>query len=392
MKKLVSLFLACLIVFSAPLMVLAEDSIPTEQPETAKVIQFIEEKGQDEAPWMWKRWKYGVPQAIDNWVVFVKTLMGMGLSPQATSAVAGNVEAESGFDSGLLESGLSYEEVASIGDRGLGYFQWTDHGRKGAFLRFAKENGKPWQDREVQLAYFWEETLKDDNTQGSWWATKHTSYQDVYSQYRHTPYESKEEFMNETDIERATIIFARNWERPNAYLAHFDRRLGVANESFKLIQMFIDTTNLKNSESVKLVNKYRTDASVEELQLAEGVKMHQDSVLVQVMSDTLTEEERFVGSQIKKGISLNTNNRDLTVVSRYVSLLGWLAFGWGFVALIVWVMAYNDSLIAQKVIKILLFNKGTSKLSGLWACLGLLGVGLFVLSGLFFKVLLNILG
>lgn len=377
-----------LLVICYPLSVSAEEIEP--QPETAKVTEYLKEYGEKEAKWMWGMYKWSTPNAVDNWVVFIKTLIGMGLSPQTASAIAGNVYAESSFDSGTLENGLSYDEVVSRGDRGLGYFQWTDHGRKNAFLDFAKKNGKPWTDREIQLAYFWEETLRENPTQGEWWSKKHTSYEHVYSQYRCKPYATKEEFMQDTDIERATVLFARNWERPNANVAHFDRRIGFAEDSFKVLQKFIKTNDLSTSKTVGLVNKYRNDASVEELQMAHGVKMFQDSVLMQIQADNLTDSERFVGSQIKKGIQTTSDDRQYATVSSYVSLVGWVLFGWGIIAVIIWVMAHNDSLVAQKAIKLILLNKGSPQMVGLYASIGLILVGLFILSGLFFKILIGI--
>ena len=88
-----------------------------EQPETTKIIEFMKEKGEKETPLVYKTYRWGVKEAMDNMVVLLKTLMGMGLTPEAASAIAGNVKHESNFDSSCLEDGLSYEEVARRNDR-----------------------------------------------------------------------------------------------------------------------------------------------------------------------------------------------------------------------------------------------------------------------------------
>ena len=388
-KKIIIFFLAMAISLCIPIHARADQS--KWDKDTQKVIDYLKKDGEKKNPVLWGCWKYGVKDAIDNWVVFIKTVMGMGLSPQAASAIAGNVYAESGFDSGTLENGLSYEEVVSRGDRGIGYFQWTDFERKNAFLDFAKKNGKPWQDREIQIAYFWEETLKDKPTQGEWWAAKNTKYKDIYAKYRCEPYATKEEFMKDTDIERATVLFARNWERPNANVAHFERRIGFAKDSYEVLTKLLDVSNLSKSNSVGLVNKYRTDASVEELQMARGVKMFQNSVLMQIQTDTLTNEERFGGQQIHSGVKRNEEDKKFKTVAEVVGSCGWVLVAWGITSLIVWLMAHNNSLVAQKAIKILLFNKGSEKISGLYASLALLVGGVFVVSGLFFRVMVGII-
>lgn len=363
-----------------------------EQPETTKIIEFMKEKGEKETPLVYKTYRWGVKEAMDNMVVLLKTLMGMGLTPEAASAIAGNVKHESNFDSSCLEDGLSYEEVARRNDRGLGYFQWTDFKRKNAFLDFAKKLGKPWTDREVQLAYFYEETLSEKPTQGSWFATRQKLYPDVYNKFRCEPFNTIEEFKTTTDIERATVIFARNWERPNARVAQIGNRVKSAEEINKLISMFIDSKTIKTTskKQVDNLNKLRTDASVEELQMARGVKMYQESVLTQVQNVELTNEESLNSTKIKQGSENSSKSKDYREIRAYISLLGWIIVSWGIFALIVWLMARRDSLIAVHLIKLVLINKGTNGLGGLYACIGLIITGLFILSGLFFKLLLYI--
>ena len=124
--------------------------------------------------------------------------------------------------------------------------------------------------------------------------------------------------------------------------------------------------------------------------MARGVKMYQESVLTQVQNVELTNEESLNSTKIKQGSENSSKTKDYREIRAYISLLGWIIVSWGIFALIVWLMARRDSLIAVHLIKLVLINKGTNGLGGLYACIGLIITGLFILSGLFFKLLLYI--
>ncbi len=79
-----------------------------------------------------------------------KFLTSKGLSDEAASGVLGNIEKESSFDPGAIESN----------GEGHGIVQWS-FGRKDALFAEAARQGKSWDDLQFQLDYLWKEAFTD---------------------------------------------------------------------------------------------------------------------------------------------------------------------------------------------------------------------------------------
>lgn len=79
-----------------------------------------------------------------------KFLTSKGLSDEAASGVLGNIERESSFDPGAIESN----------GEGHGIIQWS-FGRKDALFAEAARQGKSWDDLQFQLDYLWKEAFTD---------------------------------------------------------------------------------------------------------------------------------------------------------------------------------------------------------------------------------------
>lgn len=112
----------------------------------------------------------------------------------------GNVEAESGIDPTSNEDGGG----------GHGLCQWTG-GRFSTLVEYADSTGKGWQDIHVQLDYLWAELTGEGDA---------AAYASV--QYDH------DRFLAIGELEECVMYFGRNFERPNEYYAHWDRRTASA--------------------------------------------------------------------------------------------------------------------------------------------------------------------
>lgn len=127
-------------------------------------------------------------------------LLGKGLDSTHAAAIMGNMEAESGIDPTANE----------VGGGGRGLCQWTG-GRFSNLEEYAASTGKEWQDIHVQLDYLWAELTGEGDA---------AAYADV--QYDHAG------FLAISDLEECVMYFGRNFERPNEYYAHWERRTASA--------------------------------------------------------------------------------------------------------------------------------------------------------------------
>lgn len=145
-------------------------------------------------------------------------LRDAGYSEEATAGAMGNIYAESGFSPTLVEYGQTEERG------GIGLCQWT-FGRCQYLREYANEQGKEWQDEQVQIEYLLME-LED-------------------SEYFNDPGLYSEKFPNgknswtEADsIEKATKAFCATFERPSAsaFASSIQKRIDAAKgyyEQFK---------------------------------------------------------------------------------------------------------------------------------------------------------------
>lgn len=113
-------------------------------------------------------------------------LRSAGIPAVRVAGIMGNIQAESGFNSNLIEYGNGI---------GFGLCQWS-YGRRTALENYAASKGKPPGDLEVQLEFLLTE-LDPGN----------------FNSY-HTGENNYNGFMNASDPETAAYYFMWGWERP----------------------------------------------------------------------------------------------------------------------------------------------------------------------------------
>ena len=122
-------------------------------------------------------------------------LQGLGFGDIHTAAIMGNMAIESGFDPAISEIG---------GGGGFGLCQWDD--RKGNLAEYAQRAGKDPSDLDIQLQFIKYELQGSESAAAS-------------------------EFFAETsNIDKATEIFCRKYERPNMAYANLEGRKQAARE------------------------------------------------------------------------------------------------------------------------------------------------------------------
>lgn len=142
------------------------------------------------------------------------------LSEKASASIMGNIYAESGFDTKLVEVGNGI---------GFGLCQWS-YERRTQLESYGT-------DLNHQLEFLWSE-LTGDNT-----STTGANYQWIDK----SGYLTNKVFMQGNgSLDELTSAFCFCWERPNASLAHLDRRQSKASEYFS---QFTGTTVAPSANS-----------------------------------------------------------------------------------------------------------------------------------------------
>jgi hypothetical protein len=133
-------------------------------------------------------------------------LRSKGLNEKSTSAVMGNIQAESGFDPSVIESSTGI---------GFGLCQWS-YGRRTQLESYGT-------DINHQLEFLWSE-LTGENL-----SVTGANYQWINK----TGYLNHDDFMNGNgSINDLTSAFCFCWERPNEQYAHLDVRQQAANDYY----------------------------------------------------------------------------------------------------------------------------------------------------------------
>lgn len=399
-KKMLRFLLTFVLVFSTFL--IRAQAFET-QPETEKVIKYVQDN-KDKYPTVYSLHTSGTKDdpsknqhsAMDNFVYLAKALRGMGFSPASAGGICGNAHVECSMNPAALENGRSLEYILSAPARGLGYFQWSDMADKQAIKAMGDKMGKTWADRDVQLAYFKAITVDKGHarSRASFCLRKPSSYMDVYGKFKHEPFGSTDEMLKSDDAERVAILFSANWEVCDAHKGAIPTRVKAAKEYAEIIAACIDgSTSLKDGKDISnKLTKLADDASLEELMLSKGVKEYQEYLTDKLASyDALSSEEKYNAAVIKEGISKGDVSDKLRNVRTILSVLGWITFLWGFIGVICWLMANRDSLIAETLLKIILVRRGTKSKMTLLACVLMMAIGVFALSGGLFFCLVKIL-
>ena len=131
-------------------------------------------------------------------------------SDEATAAIMGNIQVESGFDPSALQNGSG---------PAAGLFQWetyNDSGsRWGDMAAYAKDKGKDWTDLTCQLEFAYSELGAELET---------------YSPGNVGEKITLEDFKKMTDIDKATEVFDKCYERSDG--SALEQRKGAAKEWF----------------------------------------------------------------------------------------------------------------------------------------------------------------
>lgn len=143
-------------------------------------------------------------------------LLGKGLDPVQVAAIMGNMKAESGMDPTSMEANGS----------GIGLCQWS-HGRAQALKDYAASLDRDWREPDVQLDFFWEHDIFQDDWSGSYRVSG--GYDDPSPAPGTRVHGSRPGFMAATTVRDATEQFCYGWEKPG--FPRIDRRVAFA-ESF----------------------------------------------------------------------------------------------------------------------------------------------------------------
>lgn len=128
-------------------------------------------------------------------------LMSQGLDELHTAAIMGNMYAESGMNPSATESGGT----------GIGICQWS-YGRANSLRSYAASQGKSWSDLSVQLDFFWNHDIWQNDWGSSYVIATHRY--DGDPAVGETVSGSKSGFMETDDLTDAVKQFCYGWERP----------------------------------------------------------------------------------------------------------------------------------------------------------------------------------
>jgi len=141
----------------------------------------------------------GSLNSVENQVA--SYLMSQGLDELHTAAIMGNMYAESGVDPTSTE----------VGGTGIGICQWS-YGRANSLRSYATSQGKNWNDLSIQLDFFWNHDIWQNE-----WSSRYTIRQHKVEgdpAIGEVVSGSKTRFLASTDLNEATKLFCYGWERP----------------------------------------------------------------------------------------------------------------------------------------------------------------------------------
>lgn len=129
----------------------------------------------------------------ENIPIIWKKLHDLGFGDVHAAAIMGNMAIESGFNPGIKQDGGG----------GFGLCQWDD--RKDSLAQFASSKGKPADDLETQVEFIKYELQGSESGAAS-------------------------AFFAATDVDTATEVFCRQYERPDMSVANLEGRKAAARE------------------------------------------------------------------------------------------------------------------------------------------------------------------
>ena len=140
-------------------------------------------------------------------------LIGQGYSEISVAGLMGNIHQESGgFNPAIVENGGSGE--------GIGLIQWS-YGRRKKLENYAAAMGNHWTDVNIQLDYLLMELRGGSEYAEDGW---------------NGASDARQQWENATNIEEATRIFSKEFERPNEKYENIENRIHWANVYYEQFQ------------------------------------------------------------------------------------------------------------------------------------------------------------
>lgn len=317
----------------------------------------------------------------------------INLSDTAIAGIMGNIHGESSYNTSTIERGANEFKARYEASTGVGLFQWTD-GRRDSFFRYAKANGDTWdldtgigngkwKDKALQMDFFYEETFgpNSPSLRGWFYGADYTKsydtepylirYDEVYDSYgkeNNKAFSSLKEFIDNTSLERATIIFCKGWEGPNVgdYPDTVKRRVNFAKETFAIITGGFISSGASNSASLDRQRRasrnrttIRTDASRKELGLSKGLRGYQGPMEGLFNASGLSNTDKSESARLGFLIAQRENSKGVGNLRIVTTLLGAFMGLWGAIGfLILMVAKFADGVLYSEVIYRKMFFAG----------------------------------
>lgn len=185
-------------------------------------------------------------------------VINAGYSKIAAAGVLGNIEAESGFNSTLVEYGYTED------NGGIGLCQWTNYprssgqGRNAQLKAYAASKGTQWQDENTQIEFLIAELTPGGN--------EFANYQ-LMSYHGYTP----DDWKNSTTPEEAAETFCWIFERPG--IPRMDVRTEAA---VKYYNQFKDLEKPSDDDRIGDITLSGENAQKMQALLAEAVRIADD--------------------------------------------------------------------------------------------------------------------
>lgn len=271
-------------------------------------------------------------------------LRSEGYSEESTSAIMGNIYAESNYNVNAIESGRSWSYECYSNDRiGLGICQWSTTGRKDLLGSVCDENGVQWTDLLSQI-----QTLILELEDPYWISLNQYGYH----------FDTLEDFKNSTDIERCTGAFCYNWERPNYIYAHFDTRLAEAQSVYEEFQgtPVNNTNNSSESEDSGTSLGLPAEWDLVGMQNLRS-KLAEEQRSISLMSrENLSTGEQYSVATVKENLALIKESKTIDTVRVAVVFVGLCLVFYAVMLFVAYLFDYSNSFLEISLVKVLTFG------------------------------------
>lgn len=227
--------------------------------------------------------------------VIMKGLIDRGFRPHEAAGIVGNIDQESGFDTGAREINPQTESARKQGG-GFGLFQWTSPERKQGLYNMAQMRGTTVDDPDLQLDYFTHEMQ--------------TSHKKALKALEATK-----------DPRHAAYVVSKYYEIPSEKYANNSRRMGTAEKFFNMLNP------IGTAQAEEAIDPAEFDAWEKSQAATSGLSIDpaefdaweksQEPRIGQQIAQGITD----IGGGVLKGAS-NIGNTILSAADSYNELLG----------------------------------------------------------------------